>query len=252
MWNIVQELKCTLLLNQYFTYQTLNYSEHDLYSVKRWNQRTGHTLDFSLWLWYDFVDSTSNKMVFPYTNPIMLYLHVAVIFIYYYMTISISILVSYSEFHIGLGIILWVPYRSWYHTQNPISVLVSYSEFHIGPGIMLKIPCRSWYHTQSSILTLVSYSEFHIGPRTDAKIAVGNDMLWYIDHIFQNEQTNISKMYWWHIYWFFNNRNNYIKNSISTLFSSCGINFYTFSLNYMRIILFITSSKPLSAMFIFM
>ena len=38
----------------------------------------------------------SNKMVFAYTNPIMLYLHVAVIFIYYYMTISISVLVSYS------------------------------------------------------------------------------------------------------------------------------------------------------------
>lgn len=119
---------------------------------------------------------------------------------WYHTHSSISILVSYSEFHIGPGIILRVPYWPWYYTQSSISVLVSYFEFHIGPGIilripyrpwyhtqkfhigpgiMLKIPHRSWYHTQSSILTLLSYSEFHIGPRTDAKIAVGYDMLWY-------------------------------------------------------------------------
>lgn len=64
-----------------------------------------------------------------------------------------------------LYIIIWqFPYRSWYHTHSSISILVSYSEFHIGPGIILRVPYRSWYHTLSSISVLVLYSESHIGP----------------------------------------------------------------------------------------
>jgi len=49
-------------------------------------------------------------------------------------------------------------------------------------------------------------------------------------------------------YWLFNNRNNYITNSISTLFFSCGIILYTLSLNCA--LLFVMSRKPIFIMFI--